>query len=147
MSKGVLVNRGTGRFFSGSGFPVVIHELTTRRSPLCLGHELRGSDRSIPVSLILISILILTLIPVVLCVYVMCVPCGAILGPTQNTNLVNTKRDKSRVMNKLEELKSSVQVVAECMEGVADPGSSEKLDPEKHLDWVSMHLAGYFVPV
>eukprot|EP00903_Cladosiphon_okamuranus_P009090 g8688.t2 len=53
-----------------------------------------------------------------------------------NTNLVNTKRDKSRVLNKLEELKSAVEVVKECTKGVADPDSGESLDPEKHLDWI-----------
>eukprot|EP00752_Nemacystus_decipiens_P005268 g4778.t1 len=57
-----------------------------------------------------------------------------------HANLDNTKRDKSRVMNRLEDLKGTVQVVAECMEGVADPHSGEKLDPEQHLDWILKQL-------
>lgn len=59
----------------------------------------------------------------------------------QNTNLVNTKRDKSRVALQLDDLSSAVKVVRESMEGVPDPSPGEALDPEKHFDWVGGGVA------
>lgn len=54
----------------------------------------------------------------------------------QNTNLVNTKRDKSRVMGQLDGLSSAVEVVRESMKGLLEPPPGGALDPEKDLDLV-----------
>ncbi|CAM9938627.1 unnamed protein product [Ectocarpus fasciculatus] len=52
-----------------------------------------------------------------------------------NTNLVNTKREKSRVQLRLGELSRAVKVVEDSMRGVPDP-AGEALDAAKHYDWV-----------
>ncbi|CAN0132462.1 unnamed protein product, partial [Ectocarpus sp. 4 AP-2014] len=52
-----------------------------------------------------------------------------------NTNLVNTKREKSRVQLRLGELLRAVKVVEDSMRGLPDP-PGEALDAAKHYDWV-----------
>ncbi|CAB1120817.1 unnamed protein product [Ectocarpus sp. CCAP 1310/34] len=52
-----------------------------------------------------------------------------------NTNLVNTKREKSRVQLRLGELSRAVKVVEDSMRGLPDP-PGEALDAAKHYDWV-----------
>ncbi|CAM9873561.1 unnamed protein product, partial [Ectocarpus sp. 8 AP-2014] len=52
-----------------------------------------------------------------------------------NTNLVNTKREKSRVQLRLGELSRAVKEVEDSMRGLPDP-PGEALDAAKHYDWV-----------
>lgn len=67
----------------------------------------------------------------------------------QNTNLVNTKREKSSVNNQLEVRKRAVKVVEDCVKRLPQPvprvplpaseasqPASRALDPEKDLDLV-----------
>ncbi|CBJ30614.1 hypothetical protein Esi_0203_0058 [Ectocarpus siliculosus] len=51
-----------------------------------------------------------------------------------NTNLVNTKREKSRVQLRLGELLRAVKVVEDSMRGLPEP-PGETLDAAKHYDW------------